>query len=159
MKQEVARHRFLCDAMLARLARYLRAAGYDTALAAGHERDAELVAQAAQEQRWLLTLDRQILEHKAGAGRVLLFGHGSVAEQARRLVAQLGLDWLANPFSRCLVDNALLVPAPDDQVVQVPRYIRATETRFMSCPDCGRVYWAGSHQRRMQATLESWRSA
>ena len=144
--------------MLARLARYLRAAGYDTLLAAGHERDAELVECAAVENRWLLTLDRQILEHKAGQGRVLLLGHGTVSEQARRLADVLGLDWLRQPFSRCLLDNAELAPAMPEQVMPVPSHIRASETRFMACPDCGRVYWAGSHHRRMQATLEAWQT-
>lgn len=144
--------------MLARLARYLRAAGYDTLLAQGHECDAELVRLAAEGGRWLLTLDRQILEHKAGQGRVLLLAHGTVEQQARRLAAELGVDWLAKPFSRCLVDNGVLAPAPSEQVVQVPRFIRATETNFMTCPDCGRVYWSGSHHRRMQATLAAWQS-
>jgi uncharacterized protein with PIN domain len=150
------RYRFMCDVMLARLARYLRAAGYDTLLAAGHERDAELVARAAAEDRWLLTLDRQILEHKAGQGRVLLLAHGTVEEQARFLAGGLGVDWLAQPFSRCLVDNQLLLPAPADRLEQVPSFIRAATTEFMLCAECGRVYWAGSHHRRMQATLEAW---
>ena len=158
MTQEHATPRFVCDVMLARLARYLRAAGYDTLLAVGHERDAELVALAAQEDRLLLTLDRQMLEHKVGWGRVRLLEHGTVEAQARRLAADLDLDWLSRPFSRCLVDNALLAPAPTSQVMQVPTAIRTAETQFMACPDCGRVYWAGSHHRRMQATLEAWQS-
>lgn len=158
LKQEISPHRFVCDVMLARLARYLRAAGYDTLLAEGHERDAQIVSRAVEQDRWLLTLDRRIIEHKAGQGRVLLLVHGTVEQQARWLAAQLGLDWLAKPFSRCLVDNELLIHAPSDQLVQVPDFIRSTETAFMTCPDCGRVYWSGSHHRRMQATLESWQS-
>lgn len=154
----VIEQRFVCDVMLARLARYLRAAGYDTLLAAGHERDADLAACAAAEGRWLLTLDRQILEHKAGQGRVLLLGHGTVEEQARHLAAELNLDWLVRPFSRCLVDNRLLLPAPAERLDDVPALVRASETAFMLCPDCGRVYWAGSHHRRMQAALAAWRA-
>ena len=35
--------RFLCDEMLVKLARLLRAAGYDTYLAAGGEKDEQLL--------------------------------------------------------------------------------------------------------------------
>ena len=156
---EINHYRFVCDVMLARLARYLRAAGYDTQLAEGHERDAEIVGRAAAQDRWLLTLDRQMLEHKAAQGRVLLLAHGTVEQQALRLAVELGVDWLAKPFSRCLIDNGLLVPARFEQLVQVPEFIRSSETTLLSCPDCNRVYWPGSHQRRMQATLAAWQSA
>lgn len=151
--------RFLCDVMLARLARYLRAAGYDTLLAVGHERDAELVARAAAEDRWLLTLDRQIVEHRAGRGRVLLLAHGTVAEQARFLAAELGLDWLAQPFSRCLLDNGVLAPALPESMGRLPAWVAQNLHDFRGCPECGRVYWAGSHHRRMQQTLAAWRLA
>lgn len=26
-----------------------------------------------------------------------------------------------------------------------------------ACPDCGRIYWPGSHVRRMRARLDCWR--
>jgi len=145
--------------MLARLARYLRAAGYDTLLAEPQVPDAELVRRAVDENRWLVTLDRQILEHKAGRGRVRLLPQGTVQEQARRLAADLDLDWLAQPFSRCLVDNHPLVAANAESVMRLPDPVTRAATRFMVCPECGRVYWTGSHHRRMQATLRAWQSA
>lgn len=159
MQQHSFRPRFVCDVMLARIARYLRAAGYDTLLADPQAPDAELVRRAAEENRWLLTMDRQILEHKAGRGRVRLLPQGTVQEQAQWLAADLGLDWLLQPFSRCLVDNSPLAPAPAELVVQVPAFVSETATEFMACPECGRVYWAGSHHRRMRATLAAWQTA
>jgi uncharacterized protein with PIN domain len=156
---DIFRHRFVCDVMLARLARYLRAAGYDTLVAEPQAPDAELVRRAVDENRWLITMDRQILEHKAGQGRVRLLPPGTVQEQAQWLAMDLGLDWLVQPFSRCLVDNSPLVVATSERVVQVPALVSRTTTDFMACPECGRVYWAGSHHRRMHATLTAWQSA
>ena len=52
--------RFLCDEMLARLCRYLRAAGYDAALASDGIRDRVLLQQCQAEARRFLTLDRRI---------------------------------------------------------------------------------------------------
>lgn len=159
MQQDVLRHRFICDVMLARLARYLRAAGYDTLIAEPQAPDAELVRRAVDENRWLVTMDRQILEHRLGRGRVRLLPQGTVREQAQWLAADLGLDWLLQPFSRCLLDNSVLAPASPELAKQVPALVAETTTDFRSCPECGRVYWAGSHHRRMQNTLAAWQSA
>ena len=52
--------RFLCDEMLVRLARLLRAAGYDTYLASGGEPDANLLRIAREEGRMLLTRDKRL---------------------------------------------------------------------------------------------------
>ncbi len=144
----------LCDEMLGRLARYLRAAGYDTALASGGAQDRELLRRARQEHRVFVTCDRRIGEHKAAHGIALILPRGSLDASAAALTATLGIDWLRAPFTRCLVDNTALeaVPAPDHP--RVPRDVPVPEARH--CPACGRVYWAGSHHRRMRARLLAW---
>ena len=54
--------RFLCDEMLTGLARWLRIAGYDTAIVVRGRRDRDLVEQANSENRILLTRDRRLVE-------------------------------------------------------------------------------------------------
>lgn len=148
--------RFLCDVMLARFARYLRAAGHDTLLAGNTQPDSAIVAHAAREERWLLTVDRGIMAHKAAAGRVLLLPHGSLDAQAATVSAAFGLDWLERSFTRCLVDNALLGTANSAQLATVPEAVRATGTEVYACPHCGRLYWHGTHTRRMREQLTRW---
>src|SRR5689334_9473258 len=97
--------RFLCDEMLLRLARLLRAAGYDTVLAEGGRKDAELLAQARAENRILVTRDKRLAK-AAHPRAVLAEGRGAHAE-AEHLAALLPIDWTLAPFSRCVVDNAL----------------------------------------------------
>lgn len=63
--------RFYCDEMLARLARLLRAAGYDTLLSEGGEQDAAMAGRARAEGRVLVTRDRE-LAARAAPGSVLL---------------------------------------------------------------------------------------
>ena len=146
--------KFVCDEMLGRLARYLRAAGYDTALASGGAPDRLWVEVAKREARTLLTCDRQVLRHKDARGRVLWLRQGGLDQQAAVLRDRLGVDWLWQPFTRCLVDNARLEHAGNAALERLPPDLRSRTVR--ECPDCGRIYWAGSHHRRMRARLVNW---
>lgn len=146
---------FLCDEMLAGLARWLRAAGYDTALAAGGAGDGVLMALAAAERRLLLTRDRAILQRKGAGARVVVLAGVGLDAWARELGARLELDWRRAPFTRCMVCNTLLTVAPDDAVALVPdRSRRLGPLKW--CPRCARPYWPGGHVRRMAARLERW---
>lgn len=151
--------RFLCDAMLARLARYLRAAGYDTALADSAIADRDVLRQAVDEGRWLLTADRKIIEHKAARGRVVVLPHGSLDAQTQELGRHFALDWTGQAFSRCLLDNAPLSPVSDQAMPRVPLDIRQSGEAVMQCPSCQRIYWQGSHYRRMMGRLQQWQDA
>lgn len=149
---------FLCDAMLARLARYLRAAGLDTTLADSHASDAQILREASAQDRWLLTADRRIMEHKAAKGRAIQLPFGSLDAQAAFLTDKFGIDWLTQAFTRCLVDNTPLTPASPVHVLQVPADARQPLDELLACPACGRVYWRGSHYKRMLRKLEGWQA-
>ncbi|MCR5878647.1 Mut7-C RNAse domain-containing protein [Phenylobacterium sp. J367] len=139
--------RFLCDEMLVRLARLLRAAGYDTYLAAGGEKDAALLHLAREEGRQLLTRDRRLAE-AAQPDSVRITGFGP-EQEARRLSEAVLIDWDFAPFTRCVMDNAPLRPASLDQIDRMPPRAQALAGPFRACPACGRLYWPGSHARRM----------
>lgn len=146
---------FLCDEMLLRLARWLRAAGYDAAMGACGTNDADLVARAVMENRLLLTRDRKILERRAAAGRTLLLAGTGIEDWVAELTVRLNLDWQCRPFSRCLVCNTELVPAPPSLHHRVPPGA-ADPAVVRHCPGCERLYWPGSHVRRMARQLEQW---
>lgn len=142
---------WFCDDHLRRLARWLRAAGYDTAWEAAID-DRELLRRCRAEGRRLLTLDRA-LARQAGEGGCLLPSHDPL-EQLRYLVCRFHLDLISRAFSRCPVCNSTLVEAAAEEVV-VPERVRAVCDRFWSCPDCGRIYWRGDHVRHMLRRFES----
>ena len=146
--------RFLCDEMLGRVTRYLRAAGYDTLLARHGLPDRAWLALAQRERRTFLTCDRAIREHRAAAGIALVLARGDLDAAARTLALCCGVDWLRAPFTRCLVDNTPLGRVPDALAAAVPADVAAGNARW--CRDCGRTYWAGSHYRRMHARLAAW---
>ncbi|HMA06877.1 MAG TPA: Mut7-C RNAse domain-containing protein [Ramlibacter sp.] len=152
--REMTPSRFAADAMLGRLARWLRVLGYDTsydeALA-----DPLLVQLAADEDRMLLTRDRHLLR-ELRPGRAIEIRNDDPLQQLRDLVATLALPPPAQLFTRCMLCNAeLSAPLPDaDALALLPPGVRGIPGPVRQCPACGRVYWHGSHARRMRLALE-----
>ncbi len=145
---------FLADAMLERLARWLRAAGHDVASADPAAPDAAVRRRAAADGRVLLTRDRRLAEECAaagGAGACFRVRAAAPLEQLAEVAAAFGLAPLALAFTRCLVCNAPLAPAepgsPGAPAALPPG------TALWRCPACGRTYWDGSHPRRMRHAL------
>jgi uncharacterized protein len=150
--------RFLCDEMLHGLGRWLRAAGYDTAIVAGGLPDRAIAERCAEEDRVLLTKDRHLAAKVASTARVVLLSGNGIDEAARALRIALDIDWQYAPFTRCIVDNRPLEAAPPDLATQVPERSQAAGGPLRLCPECGRLYWPGSHVRGMQQRLAAWQS-
>lgn len=150
--------RFLCDEMLGSLCRYLRAAGYDTLLAQNGTSDAELLRQCHAEGRQFLTQDLLVREHKAARGMALILPHEGLDHLAALLGAHYRLDWLGRAFTRCLMDNTPLVTAGAAALARAPADAVRPGEELRHCPQCGRVYWRGSHYKRMRARLAAWQA-
>jgi uncharacterized protein with PIN domain len=154
---DAPRLRFLADVNVGRLGKWLRALGYDV-LPGPCPGDAALLALAEREGRVLLTRDRRLTlapQVRGGAVRLLLVRSERLPEQLREVLAWPGLD-PPRPFTRCLLCNSLLAPAPPEAVEEhVPPYVRRSQAEFRQCPSCRRVYWRGSHWRRMHRLLAS----
>lgn len=147
--------RLTCDRMLLRVARWLRAAGHDVETVGAREPDIEALARARLAGRVFVTCDRRLVaEHAPRAEDVILLRSGQPERAAVELNARLGVNWLAAPFTRCLIDNARLRPATDTQLLLRPVTAWADTEPVLACPRCGRVYWAGSHVRRIRERLQ-----
>lgn len=145
--------RFAADAMLGRLARWLRLLGYDVSYDA-HVADADLVRRAILEGRTVLTRDRRLPEDFRVPALYLLESEEPAA-QLREVVERFGLDWRARLFTRCSECNTELRSADPTEVAErVPLRVRQRQADFRCCPSCGRVYWEGSHTARMVRSLE-----
>lgn len=151
--------KFIADAMLGRLARWLRALGRDVVYDETLDDD-DLARAARGDGRLLLTRDRRLCEALHDRCR---FVHArKAAAQLRELSAPLDLftpGWRDRLFTRCLVCNARLdVAAYRDVVDALPPDVRGDprvrSSGFRRCPSCRRVYWEGSHTRRMRRWLE-----
>ena len=146
--------RLLCDVMLGRLARWLRALGHNAAY--DHTADDDtLRRRAARERRILVTRDTRLAAARRGPRTVLLHANDTPG-QLRELVDALGLARHPGLLTRCIVCNTRLRKATADQVEEhVPEYVRSTQQAFRACPGCSRVYWPGTHRSGILAALES----
>lgn len=144
--------RFLADAMLGGLARWLRVMGFDAAYDPSVQ-DPELVALADAEGRVLLTRDRHLLIHLRPVRGLLITGDAPLT-QLHEVIIACNLARPAELFTRCLVCNTMLRAATICEIANlVPDRARSLPGPVRRCPGCGRVYWPGSHVRRMRRTL------
>ncbi len=151
--------RFLCDEMLGRLCRYLRAAGYDALFANNGHMDRDLLRQCHEEGRFFLTQDQLVREHKAARDVAVILPQGAdLDELAAALGTRFDLNWTKHAFTRCLVDNTPLHAADAAATARVPEDALRPDEPLTVCPSCGRVYWQGSHYKRMHARLARWQS-
>ncbi len=136
--------------MLGRLAKWLRLAGYDTAYWRDGS-DEELIDRALAEGRVIVTRDRQLAGRRRAKARLIT--SETLDEQITEARAILG--GLPQPFTRCPECNGALIDLPRPAARDlVPPYVWHTQTEFRRCPDCGRVYWKGSHWPAVRARLE-----
>jgi len=144
--------RIFCDAMLGRLARWLRALGVDAAYEP-HIADDELVAIARAEGRLVLTRDRRLAEEQSAEDVLVLVADEPVV-QLREVFARLGLAVPERLFTRCTVCNVEVEAlSAEEAASRVPANVLARHAEFTRCPACGRVYWEGGHARRMRQHL------
>ena len=143
---------FILDGHLRRLARYLRMLGFN---ARWHNDppDEELAQIAAEEHRILLTRDVGLLKRSAVThGYFVRATHPR--QQLAEVVDRLDLLHAIAPFRRCLCCNDLLETVPREEVGDVPPpAVLEHHDAFRRCPSCKRVYWWGSHTRRMRALI------
>jgi hypothetical protein len=144
--------RFWLAPHLAFLLQWLRILGFRVSLwrkgLAGWEREDTVI----QWERYPLPVNRV---------RVITLS----AERREDLLKELysRLQWVPDRtrmFKRCLRCDSRLIPLTPEQAFlkwpQVPPYVLQTQDRFNWCDHCRKLYWAGTHVRRMIKTLEDW---
>ena len=147
--------RFIADAMLGRLARWLRILGYDTA----YEKvitDESLIERTIQEDRWLLTRDSRLVLRKLLRGRHTLIISDHLDEQLGQLRDELHLplELSVDRGYRCADCNERLMVIPlEEAVSKVPPLVAEQRHRLMQCRCCGRVYWPGMHWTNIRRRL------
>lgn len=143
---------FVLDVHLGRLAAYLRMFGIDASYAQSLT-DEQLVRISLEERRVLLSKDRGLLRDTR-LERAYAVRAGKTREQLLEVMRRFDLAGSANPFTRCLHCNTLLVPIAKEEVLdRIPPRVRENCDQFTTCMECHRVFWKGTHYERMTAFI------
>lgn len=154
LRPEPLRHpRFVLDVHLGRLARYLRMLGLDSIYRNDLD-DPDIAALARKEQRIVLTRDRGLLKRKAVC-RGYCVRSTAPQQQLKEVVRRFDLLRHLAPFTICTVCNAPLAPVAKEAIEdKLGPKTRKHYDRFFRCTGCERIYWKGSHVRRMRKMIE-----
>ncbi|NOY40092.1 MAG: hypothetical protein GXO95_07680 [Nitrospirae bacterium] len=136
---------FVADAMLGRLAKWMRFLGCDVLYFRDID-DRELVRIARAEGRVLLTRDRRLPEDFSVECR--LIDSENLDEQLMEVLSEFPLP--GNASRRCMRCNVSLEPVEKQEVKElVPEYVYMHHDLFQRCPMCNSIYWEGSHIRNI----------
>lgn len=143
---------FFCDAMVGRLSKYLRFAGFDTA----YLRDADddwLIGECEKSGRILITRDRPLCARmKKRKMRFIEPQSVHPREQFKEVLSLFPPD--RHKARRCLLCNAAVIRVEKEKAEgKVPAYTHRTHGDFFICPSCGKLTWGGTHLARFEKEI------
>lgn len=141
-KDQIRDKKFIVDAMLKNIVSWLRILGYDTTYWDGD--DGELLKLAKQENRIILTMDRDLALSALRNGlEVALIMENESSEVLASLALRYGISLDFNPGqTRCPICNHVLI------------LLRRAGREEWLCSNCGKKYWKGSHWKNMVKVFE-----
>ncbi|MGQ9759696.1 MAG: Mut7-C RNAse domain-containing protein [Candidatus Methanomethylicaceae archaeon] len=141
--------RFVVDAMLGKLARWLRLLGHDTVYEQVLD-DEVLISIAKEEDRILVTRDESLFKkaYKYGV-RSFLIKSTDLTEELLELSPFLDESAIG---SRCTICNTVLVEVDRSRI---PAEDLPEIYPLWRCPKCGKIYWHGSHWRGIEERIKT----
>jgi hypothetical protein len=139
--------KFITDASLGRLAKWLRILGYDTVVFP-NQAGREMLRKAATEGRIVLTRRKDMTERQY-SGHLFLIMNIKVGNQLNDVINKYSLKINRQKmFGICLTCNKNLYPIAREAVRDlVPPFVLENCTHYNQCPLCQKIYWTGTHQR------------
>jgi uncharacterized protein len=139
---------FVLDIHLGQLAVYLRMLGFDL-LYRNDYSDDELAQISSREQRVLLSRDRGLFKRS-----MVIYGYYvrnvKPRQQVIEVLKRFDLSNSLRPLRRCIRCNGELQPVAKEAISdRLEPLTRQYFHEFSICPDCGQIYWKGSHYHKM----------
>lgn len=149
--------KFIADAMLGRLAKWLRLMGYDT-LYYSNKSDSELLRIGRQDSRVILTRNTLLMlrrEVKKGKNKALFVKSEHLFSQVEQVLKEFDIEPDFNK-TRCKYDNTGLIKVSKEEVKgKVPPYVYETQDEFVKCDNCQRIYWKATQWQDIEQRLEN----
>ena len=145
--------KFIADVHLGRLTRYLRIMGFDV-FYKNNLSDEEIVKISAKERRAILTRDIGVLK-RTGVTHGYFIRSDKVEKQTEEVVKRFDLQKSIKEFTRCLDCNSELSKIEKEKVIHsLPPKVAASQNEFFICPECQKLFWAGTHHQKMLSLVQ-----
>jgi uncharacterized protein len=148
--------KFLVDHMLGKLAKYLRMLGIDTVYFTQTDLST-LIEKACQEKRIILSRNTKLhkLKHIGSFSNFVFIHDGQPDKQLKEVLEYFKVHISQEKlFTRCLRCNQKLILVNHEDVKgEAPPYILGIHKKFSLCPQCNKVYWEGTHLKKMKEII------
>ncbi len=158
LRKQEGTPKFICDVQLGKLAKYLRFLGFDTLYNRQYE-PTEITKIAEQEKRIFLTRSIPLLKnHRITTGYWIRSENPIL--QLIQILSQLELVDEITPFKRCSVCNGTL-EIVDKKLIEddLLPYTKKYFDEFYICNSCKKIYWQGSHFKRINEFIQGIRKS
>lgn len=148
------RMKLACDAMLGRLARWLRLSGYTTYYNPSAS-DEKLLEICRGEGSLLVTRDGELAARAEREGiDAILVEHGSIERQLAQLL-NMGFEIKKEPSEAlCPLCGSVVREAEKEELCSLPENLKQEHEEFYICKGCGKIYWKGSHWNNIRKRVE-----
>lgn len=153
-KEPTDPQKFVVDANLGKLTKYLRMLGFDS-LYDNRFEDEEIIRIATDEDRLILTRDLEMLKNsKVTQGYFLRSSQPE--QQLLEVNEKFDLYRYFRAFSRCMICNGRVKSVEKSKVKDlVKEETYRIFSDFYQCNQCRQIYWKGSHYEKMEALVNS----
>ena len=146
--------KFILDTHLGKLARYLRLSGFDAVYSNDFE-DSEIIKISLSDNRIILTRDKGILKNSSVTHGYYIRSQ-EPKEQINEVIRRFDLESLIKPFTICSSCNGKIVTVSKDLILeQLKSLTKKHYNRFYMCGECKKIYWEGSHYKRIKDFINS----
>ncbi len=145
---------FIVDVHLGKLAKYLRFLGFDT-LYKNNIEDSEIIRISLNDNRIIITRNSGILKNTAVTHGYFVRSQNP-KEQIAEVIRRFSLESLINPFTRCSDCNGKIIEITKDSVIsKLKPQTKKYYSNFYQCAICRKVYWKGTHYKRLNDFINS----
>ena len=145
--------KFVVDAMLGKLAKWLRILGHDTELIPPDLTDEEILDMNF-DGRIFLTRDKELAKRVSKKGITCLLAPERQEEALALLSLEFGLKLRIDPrTTRCPFCNSPMSPINKININNLPKEVIKSNNIFLKCDKCGNIYWFATHYWKMLQML------